>query len=283
MTQSEGAALTVAREQLGPLGYSDSQIDLLRETIAKGTTPDQFALFAAYVRRTGLDPFARQIYAIVRRGQNGPTMTIQTGIDGYRALAEETGKYGGRSKPVYGPACNCQLARNFPHPSSAAISVKKLVSGVVVETEAEVDFDEYVELTRDGKPSNLWATMPKLMIAKCAEAQALRAAFPKQLSGIYTAEEMGQANQTVIEAAHVAVLPESAPPVSGSEGSHDREEYAQVVYGGWATDKGLAQRQRDALRRNHKTDDLSEIPFDTLERLAAGWVRKLASEQGSPS
>jgi phage recombination protein Bet len=279
MTQSEGTALTVAREQLAPLGYSDSQIDLLRETIAKGTTPDQFALFAAYVRRTGLDPFARQIFAIVRRGQNGPTMTIQTGIDGYRALAEETGKYGGRSRPIYGPACNCQLARDFPHPSSAAVSVKKLLNGVVVETEAEVDFDEYVELTRDGKPSNLWARMPKLMISKCAEAQALRAAFPKQLSGLYTAEEMGQANQPIIETVPAHALPEPTVSVTDPDDSEAREEYTQVVYAGWSTDKVLAEKQRDALRHNHHTDDLTEIPFDTLERLATGWRNKLASQQ----
>jgi hypothetical protein len=63
-------------------------LTLIRNLVARNTTPDQFRLFIEVCRYHNLNPFARQIYAVVRDGK----MSIQTSIDGYRLLAERSGK-----------------------------------------------------------------------------------------------------------------------------------------------------------------------------------------------
>jgi phage recombination protein Bet len=153
------------------------RIDLIRDQIAKGVSHGEFALFLAVAERTGLDPFARQIYAIPRGGK----MTIQTGIDGYRAIADRAAGYAGSSRPVFEWDDKGKL-------EAAVVTVRKVVGGTVAEFDGVAYWDEYAG------NSDLWKRMPRTMLAKCAEAQALRKAFPSQLSGVYTHEEMAQAD-----------------------------------------------------------------------------------------
>jgi hypothetical protein len=81
-------------------------------------------------------------------------------------------------------------------------------------------FRSYVNTDRNGKPNSFWATMPDVMTLKCALAKALRLAFPDDLSGIYTHEEMGQAQNVPIDvtpapAVTVAKLSETPAPADG--------------------------------------------------------------------
>lgn len=163
--------------------WTRDQIELIRHTIAPGISLPELSLFAMVCKRTGLDPFTKQIYAIKR----GDRMTVQTGIDGYRVLAVRTGELAGIDDAIYD-------TEDSDHPGRASVTVWRLVQGQRVPFTATARWNEYVQNDRNGKPTSMWSKMPYLMLAKCAESLALRKAFPAELSGIYTAEEMAQAD-----------------------------------------------------------------------------------------
>jgi phage recombination protein Bet len=164
---------------------SREQVDLLKRTICAGSTDDELQLFVATANRLGLDPFARQIFAVKRwdsRTKN-EVMSIQVSIDGFRLVAERTGCY------VPGRATNYVMDDDDKLFSVNAY-VKKYTHGQWHEVEEEAFFEEYVQLNREGKPNAMWGRMPRVMLAKCAEARALRRAFPAELSGVYAPEEL---------------------------------------------------------------------------------------------
>lgn len=161
----------------GQFNPSREQIDLLKRTIAKDTTDDEFALFVNTAKRMGLDPFARQIYALKRKTKSGDVMTIQVGIDGLRAIADRTGQY------APGPATEYEHDEKQNIVSATAFACK-LVAGEWRTFSHKVYFREYAQ------QYGLWADKPHVMIGKCAEAGALRKGFPSQLSGVYTDDEM---------------------------------------------------------------------------------------------
>jgi phage recombination protein Bet len=157
------------------------RIELLKRTVCRGSTDDEFQLFVSVANRAGLDPFSRQIHAVKRGGQ----MTIQTGIDGYRLIAQRSGQYGGQDDIVYD-------TEEGQHPNKATCTVYRFVNGQRVGTTKTARWREYAQ---DNGP--MWRKMPWAMLGKCAEALALRAAFPQELSGLYTNEEMDQAESRV--------------------------------------------------------------------------------------
>lgn len=169
--------------------FDDKQLETIKGMYCKGLTDDEITVFMHICQRTKLDPFARQIYAVPRwdskSGKN--VMSIQTGIDGYRLIAERTGKYSPGKEPVF-------IYDNNGNIKSATAYVKKMTpDGTWHEVAATAFFSEYCQRTKDGKPTQFWFKMGHTMIAKCAEALALRKAFPGDLSGIYTEDEMKQA------------------------------------------------------------------------------------------
>lgn len=172
--------------------------DLLRSVVKpryREATDAELSLFEATCERTGLDPLARQIYAQFRKdsrtGQE--VMAIQATIDGFRVVAERSGDYLGGDAPQW---CGSDGAwrdvwlDGADHPAAARVTVRKSVGGIPGETTVVAHWREYAP---SGPAAQMWTKMPALMLAKVAEALALRRAFPMVLSGLYTADEMAQA------------------------------------------------------------------------------------------
>ena len=175
------------------------QVALIKSQIAVDATDDELKLFLHVANKSGLDPLARQIYFIKRGGK----MTIMTAIDGFRAIADRTGQYIGSSDPVF--------EDNGSIPAKATVTVNKVVSGVVGNFTATARWDEYYPGKSQGF---MWDKMPHTMLGKCAEALALRKAFPAQLSGLYTGDEMDQAQN---DGKKNNTPPKEVNPTGGSE------------------------------------------------------------------
>jgi phage recombination protein Bet len=151
------------------------QIELIKRTVAKDATDDELQMFLQVCKGAKLNPFLKQVH-FVKFGGNA---SIIVGIDGFRSTAERTGAYAGSDDAV--------IEEKDGKPVKASVTVYKIVQGERYSFTATARFSEY----STGKQK--WASMPFTMIAKCAEALALRKAFPQQLSGFYTPEEMEQA------------------------------------------------------------------------------------------
>lgn len=275
--------------------FSKEEKDLIGKT--SNIAGADLDLFLEVVKRTGLDPLARQIYAIKRGGR----MTVQTSIDGYRLIAERTGKYAGQEGPYWcgedGQWVDVWLSKKPP--SAAKTLVYK--AGFAKPLTGVAHWNEFVQPN-----SPMWKNMPALMIAKCSESVALRRAFPQELSGLYTTEEMMQADREphidietvpevnpngdfddLYEAAHNAsnvktkAMPSDVPADKSATHSAAgtlednpklRTQYHTVgtkVYGA----KGWEKFCKETVFTKLKIDSTNRVPIETAEKTIE-WLNK---------
>lgn len=213
--------------------YTPAQLDLVRRTVAADCNHDEFNLFVEVCKRVGLDPFRRQIYAVVYNKDDAKKrkLSIITGIDGFRAVAARGGKYRpDENEPeiIY--------RDDLKDPDSNPLGIEKAVvtcwkygpDGQWHPLKGVAYWDEFAPIQEGGswvdsgetwedsgrpkkvfKPNGTrkltgqWPRMGRVMIVKCAEAQAIRKGWPEDLSGVYAPEEMARADIDDMSASEV--------------------------------------------------------------------------------
>jgi phage recombination protein Bet len=176
--------------------WTPEQTQLIATTIAPGCSSDELRLFAYACQRTGLDPFSKQIYAIRRSGR----MTIQAGIDGLRAIAERTGELDGSHTEWCGDDGQWSDVWLSTKPPAAAKTT-------IWRKGSSHPFTGVARFADYNAGQGLWSKMPAAMIAKCSEALALRKAFPANLSGVYSTDEMEQVEVQPVTVTAAPALP----------------------------------------------------------------------------
>jgi phage recombination protein Bet len=241
--------------------FSSKQIEILKNSICKGVSNEEFEIFLMACTKTQLDPFMRQIYAVKRKskkpdGSWGETMTIQTGIDGYRLIAERTGCYAPGPEPTYVMDTSGNLT------SATAYIKKQTRDGTWHTVSASAFLDEYCQTfvdrqTGEKKPTGMWVNMQRTMLAKCAEAQALRKAFPAEMSGVYTKEEMAQADPVDVV---LKITLDQAAELEMVLGECE-QKYKDWVY--------------SYLKKQYNIENLSDLPSDIYQRMKDAAVKNM--------
>jgi phage recombination protein Bet len=195
---SDAIVATVEQHALAPIVPEDKK-RLLRETIARGTSPGEFELFVNVCNLRRLNPFTKQIHPVMREEwnphtrQREPKMVIQTGIDGFRVIAERTGQFEGEGDYQW---CGEDLVWHdvwleTEPPAAARATVYRKGRR---PTTMIARWGAYAPYKKDGELMSMWKQRGPEQLVKCAAALAYRAAFPEDTSGLYTDDEMGQAD-----------------------------------------------------------------------------------------
>lgn len=194
-TRGHGSTLVIDE---GQSYWTDRQLAVLKQLGVKDAAPQDLAVFFHQATRTGLDPFARQIYMIGRWSKSGTVQTIQTGIDGYRLIARRAADKAHESleydDTLWAGADG--IWRDVWVEAGDPVAAKCTVYRDGKRFTAVAHWTEYVQTTKDGSPNAMWGRMGCNQLAKCAEALALRKAFPQDLSGLYVDDEMPAPNES---------------------------------------------------------------------------------------
>lgn len=190
--------------------FTGQQLEIIKSTVAKDTNATEFNLFMEACKAYGLDPFRKQIHAVVysKDSPDRRKMTIIVSRDGLRVLASRSGDYRPASEPAH--LYTDDAAKGPTNPKGILSATVRLWKqdrrGDWFPVIGEAHWDEFAPVTdewaydqAEGKrkptgnkvldASGNWAKMPIVMITKCAESQALRAGWPETFGGLYAEEE----------------------------------------------------------------------------------------------
>src|SRR3954467_2771100 len=165
----------------------DEALRVLGNSLYPGDRPDSIRLVLAWCKATGRDVMKKPIHIVpmwvkvATTGKGEMRDTLMPGIGTYRSDAASTGQYAGKSEPEFGPDVTGKVG-NLPmtYPKWCKVSVQRLVAGQVRSfTALEYWLENYATAGRDQQePNAMWRRRPYGQLAKCAESQALRMAFP---------------------------------------------------------------------------------------------------------
>ncbi|MDD2869693.1 phage recombination protein Bet [Neomegalonema sp.] len=267
--------MTEKQESLTKTG--DDRIELIKKTVANGTTDNELKLFLYTAQRTGLDPLAKQIYAIRRWSDEAKSyvMTIQTGIDGYRLIAERTGNYA--------PGPDTTFVSENGKIVSATAHIKKRVGMDWFDVTATAYWEEYAQFKKDGTLTRMWKRMPHAMLSKCAEALALRRAFPAELSGLYTHEEMMQADVEETKSLpepKVEPLPDGLKVAELEQRARMESRLSEYIKAECSNDTVCMAKKFESMTGKKKMKDLTH---DELLKVFEDYKTEIALFEGMPN
>lgn len=160
------------------------------------STTDAVILALSYCKARKLDPFKKPVQIVPMYDAKRKAMvdTVWPGIGELRTTAFRTGQYAGRDAAIFGDMLEVEIeGATYRFPEWCEVVVYRILHGVRCAFHGpRVHWLEtYATKGRDTKqPNSMWAKRPNGQLEKCAEAAALRAAFPEELGNEYAAEEM---------------------------------------------------------------------------------------------
>lgn len=258
--------------------YSQEQVALLKSQVFKDSNDDEFGYFMEICKGKRLNPFTKQIYAWKQKEKDkngnviGHKMLIVVGIDGLRTIAQRSREYAGGSRTEWcgedGVWKDVWLSDKYP----AAARVFVRGKGDTEPTIGVAHWYEYAKLW-NGKATGKWAEMPANMLAKCAEALALRKRFPDDLSGLYSPEEIDHAENPAPSTSHAAAPGKKLT----ANWSHVRKTMGEEM-------KRLGMGREDMQKRvDGWLRDLGKAKLeDTDQEERDGFMRALAMDYGQP-
>ena len=256
MSEPEVSTLTITERRESTLTrsfrevYTAEALDIIRQNKCAGATDAEFAALMTIAAMKNLNPMTGQIHFVSRSSYDAATKTKtakwvpQVGIDGFRLQAARTGEYDGQDEPMFMYDDKGQLL---------VAKVSAFRKGITRAFVGVARFDEYVQtFYKDGhhQPNSMWASKPHIMLAKCAEALALRKAFPEELGDLLLPEE-----------------------IETDSGTHVTEQIARGVVQLTANDGDVKQRTQAALPEPKKDRDWAA-------RLAAATTRDELTDVG---
>ena len=177
-----------------PAISEDALVEVLSGSLYPGAAHNSVVMVLAYCKAAQLDPMLKPVHIVpIYQKGRGMVDTVMPGIGLYRIQAARTGQYAGISDPEYGPSITAKLgAVEVTYPEWCRVTVKRQMSnGLVAEfTANERWLENYATAAKDTiAPNSMWKRRAFAQLAKCAEAQALRKAFP-EVGSAPTADEM---------------------------------------------------------------------------------------------
>lgn len=258
--------------------FTQEQRQIILNSFLNGASEAEATVLLELARVRKLNPITRQIHFVKRWDANkrAEVWSAQVGIDGFRSIAERTGKYDGQDEPEFeyeGKALKlCRVKVWRKDWSRPAVGV--------------AHFTEYAQTKKEGGLTNMWATKPHVMLAKCAEALAFRKAFPEDTAGLYAPEEMpddapARTPEIVVNATPPQQMQPTltqGPVVSGSRATQVREKLAArrtprvVDVQEGETEQQAEARQAAPSKTWQRIKDLGEL-YGKDEKAIAGFAK----------